>query len=63
MFKLLKGDIGRRRVGIEVQSVRILGVLVLRDGERRFPVVHRSTTLRVNAIVVLSQHGGDFHTL
>lgn len=56
MFKLFKGDVGRRRVRVEVQSVRILGVLVLRNRERRLSVVHGSATLRVNATVVLAQH-------
>lgn len=56
LLKLLERDVGRGRVRVEVEAVRILGVLVLGRRELLLAVVDDIAPLVVDAVLVVSQH-------
>lgn len=59
LFKLLKRNVCGRRVGIKVQSVRVACVFVLGCRELLLPVVHDISPFRIDAVIILAQHGHD----
>ena len=58
LFELFKSDIGRWRIRVEVEAVRVFRIFVLRSCELFFSVVDDVAPLWVYAIEVLAKHSG-----
>jgi hypothetical protein len=56
LFELLEGYIGRRRIGVEVQTVWVFSVLVLRRRELFLAMVDNIASFRIDPVVILAQH-------
>jgi hypothetical protein len=60
LLKLLERYVGSGRRGIEIQTMRVLGLLVSRVRELLLAVVEDVSPLRINAVEILSLHPGQY---
>lgn len=56
LLELFKRDVRRGCIGVEIETMGILGILVLRRRELPLAMVEDVPPLRVDAIVTLAQH-------